>query len=121
MSKYFSKELATIDVNVPLDISLEECLFTIPFPHKVKERFMELEFKSLIAKDIYSVAEAKEPVRIEEKQEKSVKEVFPEKVEEVLSLLNHYEGEVACYFSSRVSMFTLRRKITAWQRHLSQF
>ena len=104
---YFSKELATIDVNVPLDISLEECLFTIPFPHKVKERFTELEFKSLIAKDIYSVAEAKEPVQIEEKQEKSVKEVFPEKVEEVLSLLNHYEGEVACYFSSREFRFMI--------------
>ena len=51
---YFSKTLATIDLNVPLDVSLSECLIKMPFSHALREKFAELEFKSLITKNIFA-------------------------------------------------------------------
>ena len=51
---YFSKTLATIDVNVPLDVTLSECLIKMPFPHALREKFAELEFKSLVTKNIFA-------------------------------------------------------------------
>ncbi len=75
---YFSKTLATIDLNVPLDISLSECVIKMPFAHAVKEKFAELEFKSLIGQNIFLEAET----LAEEPQEATVQEV--EKVEEEL-------------------------------------
>lgn len=50
---FFSKKLATIDTDVPLDVSLSECVLKIPFGVEVKERFAQLEFKSLLALDIF--------------------------------------------------------------------
>ena len=77
-SAYFSKTLATIDLNVPLDISLSECVIKMPFAHAVKAKFAELEFKSLIGQNLFLEAETPE----EKPQEESVQEV--EKVEEEL-------------------------------------
>ncbi|MBE7079757.1 MAG: DNA polymerase I [Clostridiales bacterium] len=51
---YFSKTLATIDLNVPLDIALSECLIKMPFSHALREKFAELEFKSLVTKNIFA-------------------------------------------------------------------
>ncbi|MBO5736681.1 MAG: DNA polymerase I [Clostridia bacterium] len=79
-SAYFSKTLATIDLNVPLDISLSECVIKMPFAHTVKEKFAELEFKSLLAQKIFMDAE--EETTSEVTEEVAVQEV--DTVEEVL-------------------------------------
>ena len=46
-SAYLSRTLATIDTNVPLDVTLESCRLHIPFGEAVREFFAKLEFRSL--------------------------------------------------------------------------
>ncbi len=46
---YLSRELATIDTHVPLEISLNDCRLVLPFPEKARAACMRLEFRSLIA------------------------------------------------------------------------
>ena len=50
---YFSKQLATINCNVPLDISLSDCTLRTPFPYALREKFAALEFKSLLTASIF--------------------------------------------------------------------
>jgi len=50
---FLSKELATINVNSPVSLSLHECVFKMPFPAALKEKFAELEFRSMLSMDIY--------------------------------------------------------------------
>ena len=45
---YFSRQLATIDVNAPLDLTLSDCVFSMPFPEAAREFFARLEFRSLM-------------------------------------------------------------------------
>jgi len=47
---YLSRTLATIDLNAPVDTDVSKMAFNFPFDKKVKERFIELEFKSLFRK-----------------------------------------------------------------------
>ncbi len=44
---YLSRTLATIDLSVPLEISLEECELALPFPEEARAFFTKLEFRSL--------------------------------------------------------------------------
>ena len=48
---YLSKTLATIDVNVPIDTDLKNMVIGSTFSPKVKEKFYQLEFKSLVNKN----------------------------------------------------------------------
>lgn len=64
-SAYFSKTLATIDTNAPIDIPLSECVLRMPFDYAVKEKFTELEFKSLIGKNLFKDATATSFVGVE--------------------------------------------------------
>ena len=50
-SAFLSKTLATICVNCDIDTSLDTMRFTMPFPYAVKQKFIKLEFKSLVKKD----------------------------------------------------------------------
>lgn len=108
-SAYFSKELATIDVNAPIDISLEECKLKMPFPCTLKEKFTELEFKSLTTKNIYE--EKKETPSDNQKASiffQNVVEIIPEKVEYAVSAIENYKnGIIACYFSEKEFRFLL--------------
>ena len=52
-SAYLSRALATIDRNVPLDLSLDDCEIRIPFSDEVKEQFLELEFTSLLKPELF--------------------------------------------------------------------
>lgn len=78
-SAYFSKTLATIDLNVPLDVSLNECVIKMPFSHAVKEKFAELEFKSLVSQNIFAETQEAEESTPQAEQLQEV-----EQVEEVL-------------------------------------
>ena len=50
---FFSKKLATILNDAPIDVALSECVLKTPFPYALREKFAELEFKSLIAMNIF--------------------------------------------------------------------
>ncbi len=54
---YFSKELATILTDAPIELSLSDCFLHTPFPYALKEKFAELEFKSLLSLSIYAEKE----------------------------------------------------------------
>ena len=45
---YLSHKLATIDTDVPVDLSLGDCEIRLPFPEKAREAFTKLEFRSLV-------------------------------------------------------------------------
>ena len=49
-SAMLSKTLATIDVNVDITTDLNDMKISFPFSQKVKEKFAELEFKSLVTR-----------------------------------------------------------------------
>ena len=48
-----SYTLATIDVNAPIDCHLNDCVLRMPFPYAVKQKFAELDFRSLTAPDYF--------------------------------------------------------------------
>lgn len=73
---YFSKQLATIDVNAPIEISLADCVIKMPFSKCVRDKFAELEFKSLLIKDIF--------LEESESKEEPSNQAIPTKVEEYL-------------------------------------
>lgn len=48
---YLSRELATIDTNVPIDCELSDCVFRFPFGERVKRFFLLHGFKSLLKRE----------------------------------------------------------------------
>ena len=50
---YFSKQLATILTSAPIELTLADCFLRIPFSYRLKEKFAELEFKSLLSMSIF--------------------------------------------------------------------
>ena len=85
-SAYLSHKLATIDTNAPIDVTLADCVLKTPFSVSVYEKFVELEFKSLLNLQIFdkTQTEEKEETQIERTK---VTEKFPESVEETISLI----------------------------------
>ncbi len=47
-SARLSRTLATIDTDVPIDVTLESCRCRLPFPEAAREFFARLEFRSLV-------------------------------------------------------------------------
>jgi len=54
---FFSKTLATIDTCVPLDVKLEDCAYPERFGYEARAKFVELEFSTFLAMDIFSLDE----------------------------------------------------------------
>lgn len=50
---YLSKKLATIKLDVPLDVKIEDCEYTLPFSEEAVEIMTELGFKSILNKKEY--------------------------------------------------------------------
>lgn len=66
-SAFMSKILATIDVNVPLDIELKDTAFSFPFGLEVKRLFSELDFRAVLKREelfVEGEEEVKEEVKI---------------------------------------------------------
>ncbi|MDE6293132.1 MAG: DNA polymerase I, partial [Clostridiales bacterium] len=62
---YLSYNLARIDTDAPIDFSLSDCELHFPFPAAVKNRFAELEFKSLLSRDeLFAQATDDAPITI---------------------------------------------------------
>ncbi len=114
-SAYFSKTLATIDTNVPMDISLADCIIKTPFPHLLREKFAELEFKSLITKNIFAQTnEFESNTAIENMPisnvEHNIEEVFPQTIKEAIVVVEsaqsnifavHWQGDFFRFFVAK--------------------
>lgn len=53
-SAYLSRTLATIDLNAPIEVSLQDCTYQIPFSEEAREFFARLEFRSLVNSEYFS-------------------------------------------------------------------
>ncbi len=96
---YFSHMLATIELDAPVEISLDECLLKQPFSHALKEKFAELEFKSLLAKNIFADADEKSDEISTVNAAIEVKEYLPSTIEEGIELVQRSNSPyIACYF-----------------------
>lgn len=98
-SAYFSRRLATIDTNVPIDVSLAECTLKTPFPHTVREKFAELDFRSMVSMPIFDDEPESTP---DEPSETIISEIYPQSVEEAAEAYKRSKGErVACFWNDR--------------------
>ena len=108
---YFSKKLATIDTHVPFDLELSKCLLKTPFPYALKQKFAELEFKSLQAMENIFETEGEKSEEIEQESEQAFRftEEYPENINEFLQKLDEYKKKfIACDMSElefRVALF----------------
>lgn len=59
---YLSHDLATIDTNVELDIDLEDCRVIRPFPAKLRQKFVSLEFRIFFSDESLYEKESEEEV-----------------------------------------------------------
>jgi len=104
-SAYFSKQLATIDVNVPLEVSLNECILKMPFKHSLREKFAELEFKSLLSKNIFEEVDGKdgtqeENVATEALRIENLTEVLLENVAQAMEIVEKAEiKQISVYWT----------------------
>ena len=63
-SCYMSKTLATINTNIPLDVSLDDLTYDFPFNSKVLDLFKLYEFNSLIVRENIFEEKAKQVVEV---------------------------------------------------------
>lgn len=84
---FFSKQLATINIDAPIDTKLSECVLSFPFSSAVKDKFVELEFKSLVGMNIFADSVAVEGEQTSKSQGK-ITEEFPETIAEIVEKLN---------------------------------
>ncbi len=106
-SAYFSYQLATIDTNAPIDVALSDCVLKMPFSSAVREKFIQLEFKSLLVLDIFSDAstEAQESNDADPTQI-TVSEVYPENVQEAIDILKQTSASsIACDWNDKELRF----------------
>lgn len=91
----FSKKLATIVTDAPIDVALSDCVLRMPFSLRLKEKFAQLEFKSLLALNIFVPdLTAEEEYRGEKG---SIVEYFPESIDEALNAFTNSKAtHVAC-------------------------
>lgn len=93
---YFSRKLATIETLAPIDVSLGECVLRMPFPSSVRNKFAELDFRSMIS---LSVFEDENPETQAETDEEtvSVEEVFPADVNEAIAVYENSSAESVAF------------------------
>ena len=92
---FFSLQLATINVASPIQISLADCLLKMPFSYDVKQKFTELEFKSLLGMDIFQEqTSAPEQNPVAALIEPSITQVIPQSVNEGLELIKAHGASV---------------------------
>ncbi len=103
---YFSKQLATINTQAPINVCIGDCLLKMPFKSCVKNKFAELEFKTLVGLSIFE--EESEECIIEESVRFEAEEVFPANVAEMLSILeNKTIDKIACDITDNELRFIL--------------
>ncbi len=121
---YFSKKLATIDVNAPFDFSLADCVVRMPFSHALREKFAELEFKSLLSLHIFGTESVS--LETETEEEKGVRgkavEILPETAGEVLPRLQEdWVDSIACDYTQSELRFVLLPKAWSVEQDLEEY
>lgn len=115
---YFSKMLATIVTDAPVSLSLADCILKTPFPYALREKFAELEFKSLTALNIFDEADkavAADAQAHEKKTSGTFSEVYPQTIEAALAAFDDSEVEyLACDWSDSELRFSLIK--SGWKR-----
>ncbi len=98
-SAYLSRRLATIDINAPVDTDVSKMSFPYPFSGEVKNRFIELEFKSLSRRtDIFEEG-VTPPTQAEEFQVSNVKLIVADSAE--LTKEIDRSGELCLYVNQK--------------------
>lgn len=99
-SAYFSRMLATIDVNSPIEITLHDCVFKTPFTSALRDKFVELEFKSLLAKENFVEAPSADVKTVEDKTEKvgEIFEIVPDTFETVIDKYNASSADMVAFY-----------------------
>ncbi len=116
---YFSKQLATIDVNAPIDATLTECLLTIPFPSALRTKFSELEFKSLLSKESIFADDDEDSLPVQTENTRwNLVERTPDSVQEVLGALKDMQSSrIACYLADdcvQIAVFSKENEVTEY-------
>ncbi|MBR4420163.1 MAG: DNA polymerase I, partial [Clostridia bacterium] len=102
---FISKTLATIDINAPLDLGLEQLVFKFPLPESARKKLVELEFSSILKKDIFSnsVDEVVAFNEIEKDEKSKIKCVILDKI---MLGENYFSGDVlSVVFSENISFY----------------
>ncbi len=113
---YLSKKLATIDTDCGVDTNVDNMRIKTPFPLAVKEKFRELEFKTLFNReelfDQTSVEEGGNDYSLEKIERKTVasKEELSVFSKEKLTALNFSSSEITIYFGTGVEYVVPIRK-----------
>ena len=81
-SAFLSKTLATIDVKADLNLTLQELKLIFPFAFSTRRAFNELEFNSILKKDIFSAEpeKAQDNSKIEFIKKNEIKQVILESI-----------------------------------------
>ena len=100
---FFSKFLATILTTAPLELRLEDCLLRKPFPYALKERFVELEFKSLLSMPIFADKEEaqEEAPQISALIEPASTQITVSYAMEFVPILASFEGDEIGFYRSK--------------------
>lgn len=95
-SAFFSRQLATINVNTPIECSLSDCKFIYPFGEKQLEKFNEYEFTSLVSRLKFEVGVK------QEKETKKVNTVQIRDIDEFKEILSGQNGVTAIAFGKNI-------------------
>ena len=101
---YLSKTLATINVNCDICTNIEEMKVPTIFSQKLKEKFIELEFKSLFSKDSL-FEKAKEQQNVLKDQKEIVKKSFLEISEQLIQELKDCKEYTLTIFGDYINLF----------------
>lgn len=102
---YFSKDLATIRLDAPVELSLCDCVLKTPFSRAVKERFTALEFRTLLTKNIFEEEGTEEETKTAT-ETNLVEERLLSTVEEGVRLVQDAQAEtIAACFEEGVFRF----------------
>jgi len=104
---YLSKELATIDNNVPLDVSLLDCIYKFPFSITVKQFFTENSFKSLAKREELFEKGSGEGIKVtmgDDAPSTQIRQaVVLETQAQLLESLNEVKDKIALVFGEEIS------------------
>ena len=100
-----SKELATIHCEVPLEFDFEKCKFQKPNFDKLREAFIELEFKTLFSRllNVYEANKTQDEIKEEETAEEL--KVFDEKIVNYKLVSDVKEAKKLAEYLSKKNLF----------------
>ena len=109
---YFSYRLATIKTDSPLEIELADCLVKKRFSMALRNKFAELEFKSLVGMDIFDEEEKTENKGgVSALNEPIITEKVMESVAECLNVLREKDyDKIACFWAENGFRFFLKER-----------